>query len=502
VKSFLFPLLALATFIAPAHAITVTNPANGAQVTSPFTLVASTSTCSSKPAVSMGYSIDSGATTIVPTSFSASVSASAGAHILHVKCWGQGVNAVVNLNITVGSSTTASMIVKSPIPGATVSSPFSLSATAAVCSSQSVAAMGYSLDSSSATTTVKAQSVQAAVVAAAGAHTLHVKAWGNAGSSCVTNVAITVGSTTTTTAATPAFSPGPGTFTSAQLVTLSDATAGAAIHYTTNGSAPTTSSAIYSGPISVAASAVIEAVAVAPGYANSGLARADFVIKPPPSAPVVPSNAIAASDVQALNTWIFNHDAGTPGSAVGTTNLVGTPSLSGNTRQFASSYTDAGGEIYSVVYANDAASSNFVYDGWVWIEAGSSIANLEMDSNQVTANGQTVIYAFQCSGYDGVWEYSGAGAKWVHSSQPCNPSTWPTNVWHHVQISYSRDDAGNVTYQSVWLDGTEQAINATVPSSFALGWQVGVVQTQFQVDGLGTSGSSTVYLDNLTISRW
>jgi hypothetical protein len=41
-----------------------------------------------------------------------------------------------------------------------------------------------------------------------------------------------------------------------------------------------------------------------------------------------------------------------------------------------------------------------------------------------------------------------------------------------------------------------------VPSSFALGWQVGVVQTQFQLDGLGASGGSTVYLDKLTIYRW
>jgi hypothetical protein len=497
---FLCSSFALLAIVAPAHAITVTTPANGAQVTSPFILVASTSTCSSKPAVSMGYSIDSGSTTIVATSFSANVGASAGAHILHVKCWGKGVSGVVDLNITVGSSTAASMIVKSPTPGATVSSPFSLSATASVCSSQSVAAMGYSLDSSSNTTTVMAQSVQAAVVGAAGAHTLHVKAWGKEGSSCVTNVAITVGSAAA--AATPAFSPAPGTFTSAQLVSLHDATAGATIHYTTNGSAPTTSSAIYSGPISVAASAVIEAVAVAPGYTNSGLARADFVIKPPPSAPVVPSNATASSDIQSLDTWIFNHDAGTPGWADGATSLVNTPSLGGNARQFASSYTDAGGEIYSVVYASDTTSKNFVYDGWVWIDAGSSIANLEMDSNQVMANGQTVIYAFQCSGYSNVWEYSGAGGKWVSSSQPCNPSTWQTNVWHHVQISYSRDDAGYVTYQSVWLDGTEQAINATVPSSFGLGWKVGVVQTQFQVDGLGASGSSTAYLDNLTISRW
>jgi len=120
----------------------------------------------------------------------------------------------------------------------------------------------------------------------------------------------------------------------------------------------------------------------------------------------------------------------------------------------------------------------------------------------VMANGDTVIYAFQCSGYSKKWEYSGAGATWVASSQSCNSSAWTTDAWHHVQIEYSRDGSGNVTYQTVWLDGVGQAINATVPSAFALGWQVGVVQTQFQIDGLGASGSSTVYLDNLTISRW
>jgi hypothetical protein len=253
----------------------------------------------------------------------------------------------------------------------------------------------------------------------------------------------------------------------------------------------------------VGASTVIEAVAVASGDTTSGLARADYIITPPPSSgPEIPPNAIASSDLQALDTWHFNHDAGTPGAAVGDTSLVSAPSLSGDARRFDSTFTGAGGEIFSVSYADDATSMNFVYDGWVWIATGSSIANLEMDSNQVTANGQTVIYAFQCDGYSHVWDYSGADGHWVKSIQPCTVANWSTDAWHHVQISYSRDDSGNVTYNSVWLDGTEQVINATVPSSFALGWQVGVVQTQFQLDGLGASGSSTAYLDNLTIYRW
>jgi len=306
-----------------------------------------------------------------------------------------------------------------------------------------------------------------------------------------------------TAAAKPVFTPAPGTYTCAQTVTLSTATAGATIYYTADGTEPTTSSMKYSSAIPVSGSQVIQAVAIASGYSDSSLVKAGYVITPPPaSGPVIATNAIAASGLQALGTWIFNHDAGTPGTSVGTTSLVSTPSLSGDARQFVSSYTNTGGEVYSVPYAFDTTSKNFVYDGWVWIDAGSTIANLELDSNQVTSNGNTIIYAFQCSGYSQTWEYSGAGGHWVSSSQPCNVSNWQTNAWHHVQISYARDDSGNVTYHSVWLDGNEQVIEATVPSSFALGWQVGVVQTQFQLDGLGASGGSTVYLDNLTIYRW
>src|ERR1019366_5670653 len=81
-------------------------------------------------------------------------------------------------------------------------------------------------------------------------------------------------------AATPTFSPAPGSYTSAQSVTLSDTTSGAVIYYTTNGTTPTTSSATFSAsaPIAVGWTETIEAMAVASGHANSAVASGSYVL--------------------------------------------------------------------------------------------------------------------------------------------------------------------------------------------------------------------------------
>ncbi|MBV8143608.1 MAG: chitobiase/beta-hexosaminidase C-terminal domain-containing protein, partial [Gammaproteobacteria bacterium] len=90
-------------------------------------------------------------------------------------------------------------------------------------------------------------------------------------------------------AATPTFAPAPGTYGSAQSVTLADSTAGASIYYTTNGSTPTTSSTLYSGtPIPVSSSETIQAIAAASGYANSAVAGGTYVIN---------TNTTAATEV-------------------------------------------------------------------------------------------------------------------------------------------------------------------------------------------------------------
>ena len=86
----------------------------------------------------------------------------------------------------------AQVTVNHPANGAVVAPQFSLSASDITCSGQPVSALGFSLDSSSNNTFVYSTSIYSAVTAPAGAHTLHVKAWGNDGSGCDTDVAVTV----------------------------------------------------------------------------------------------------------------------------------------------------------------------------------------------------------------------------------------------------------------------------------------------------------------------
>jgi FlaG/FlaF family flagellin (archaellin) len=83
-------------------------------------------------------------------------------------------------------------------------------------------------------------------------------------------------------------------------------------------------------------------------------------------------------------------------------------------------YTGSGGEIFSVDITTDANSTYFVYENYVYFDDSVvNLANLEMDLNQVIANGDTVIYATQCDGYSKTWDYTIDGS-WKHSNIPCN----------------------------------------------------------------------------------
>jgi hypothetical protein len=286
--------------------------------------------------------------------------------------------------------------------------------------------MGYSIDYGD-TTMIKNTSFDEKVSAAAGTHTVHVKAWGDKGAVCVTDVAIDVTSVTD------------------------------------NASADTA---------------------------------------------VVPSNAVSVSSLQKLNGWHEAHDSGTGGGSSGKMYLVGSPVHSGSSRAFVTRFYGAAGERYAISFGDNSTSTNFFYDGWIYLTSSASyIANVEFDVNQTMPNGNTVFMGFQCDGYSSTWDYTvnlGSAAHprdhWAHSSSSCNPRTWTRDTWHHVQASFSRTSNGTVTYKTIYLDGVAHTLNRTAFSGQAVGWGP-VLMTQFQIDSLNSS-TITAYLDDLTIYRW
>ena len=76
----------------------------------------------------------------------------------------------------------------------------------------------------------------------------------------------------------PAFSPAPGAYSGAQSVALTSSTSGATIRYTTDGSVPGTSSAVYVNPIAVAASTTIKAITIKSGIASSSIVTGNYLI--------------------------------------------------------------------------------------------------------------------------------------------------------------------------------------------------------------------------------
>ena len=438
---------ALVVAAVPALAsVNVSSPVNNSTVGTTFPLVATASPCLSQAIASMGYSVDFGATKVVDGAYiNAQVTSPTGAHMLHVKSWGnKGASCVsdVPLNVVISNSippisastsatTTTNVSVSAPLIGASVASPFTLTAAGTLCSGQAITAFGYSLDNSSNTAIINGTGFSTLVSATSGAHVVHVKSWGNQGAGCLTNVSITV-------------------------------------------------IAVPVPPVS-------------------------------PKAAIIPANAIAIKSFQTLPNWIAEFDAGTSGAASGSTGIVANPSLSGTARQYAMNYNNYAGERFSAVLDNDGAATHFVLDTMIYFASpANTIANLEIDLNQVMSNGHTVIFGFQCDGWSRTWDYTANTGtstsprdQWLHSTQSCNPQTWATNSWHHVQISYSRDSSGNVTYNSVWLDGVQQDLGVTVNSDFALGWAANRILVNVQVDGMtSTAGSATIYTDNMILYRW
>jgi hypothetical protein len=160
----------------------------------------------------------------------------------------------------------------------------------------------------------------------------------------------------------PVFSPAPGTYTTAQSVTLTETLPGTTIYFTTDGSVPSSSSARYSGEIPVSASTTLRAIAIFAGLSSSVVSGA-YTITPMPSLTMAPAAVtLFANESEAFSTKVVAADSGdvkalstTPSSVAWTISpSVGTISSTG---VYTAPSRIASVETVTVMAANASASA-------------------------------------------------------------------------------------------------------------------------------------------------
>jgi hypothetical protein len=207
--------------------------------------------------------------------------------------------------------------------------------------------------------------------------------------------------------ATPTFSVPTGTYTTPQTVMISDTTSGASIYYSTDGSTPTTNSAVYAGPIIISSSGTLQAIAMAGGDSVSAIASATYTINlPQPAAPVfsVPAGTYASaqtvtiSDTTTGTTIYYTTNGMTPT----TSSAVYSGQITVSSTETLEAVAAGGGyptsDVTSATYTINLPAPDFsvaATPASITVTAGQSVAT---SISVAPLNGFNSAVSFSCSG--------------------------------------------------------------------------------------------------------
>ena len=191
--------------------------------------------------------------------------------------------------------------------------------------------------------------------------------------------AITLSAAAIPSTAAPTFTPAPGTYYSAQSVSLASTTTDAKIYYTTDGTAPTSASTLYTAPIAVAATTTIKAIAYDASDANpSAVVSAEYII-------ATPTITVTETTIPAMT------------AAVGETTDARTITVGGNnlTNDISLAITGTDAAQFSVSPATIAKGTGTVTDQTVTITytpttGGTHTATLEITSTDAVSVTRTL----------------------------------------------------------------------------------------------------------------
>ena len=268
------------------------------------------------------------------------------------------------------------------------------------------------------------------------------------------------------TVAAPIITPNGGTFTNSVSVSMASSTSGASIYYTTNGSTPTQSSTLYSGPIALTNSTTIKAKAFKSGLNPSPEVSASFT----KSTTNIGTPGLVAH-------WKFDDGIGNIATDVSGNNNVGTltngPKWVSGVAGHALSF-DGTDDSVDVLSSNSLNVANtFTLSAWV-----NPTATFTDFRSILVKNYKYYLYS-SVAGYCGDASPLGGFAE-TTSNTVCHPTPLPINTWTHLAVT---SDGSTLTlYRNGFAEATNPATETLLPANGSL--QIGASQFGEHFQGL------------------
>jgi len=283
---------------------------------------------------------------------------------------------------------------------------------------------------------------------------------------------------TTPRASAPNFNPAAGTYTGTQNVTITTA-GGATLRYTTDGSTPSeTVGTVYSGPVAIAGSTTLKAIAYAAGYGDSTVATGVYTIQIVPANLTQPTNQTVATghsvsilalasgtpapsyqwqvSIDGGKTWTNLSNGGSySGVTTNTLTISGTSDLNGNQYRYVA--TNSAGSTASNAFTLTVAPALLPFPVCLALDAASNLYIGDTSTNtisKITSAGQVSVLAGS-SGSSGSTDGAGSAARF---NQPSGIYAMSSGV---LFVS----DTANATLRSVATDGTVSTLAGTAGSS-------------------------------------
>ncbi len=285
-------------------------------------------------------------------------------------------------------------------------------------------------------------------------------------------------------AAAPVFSPAPGTYTSPQMVTITSATAGASLRYTTDGSTPTeTNGTLYTVPVTISTTTTLQAIAYAGGFTDSSVTSGAYTIILPAAAPV-----FSPADGTYTSTQYVTMTSATSGASIRYTTDGSTP-------------TETNGTIYSGPVTISATTTLQA------IAYASGLTDSAVTSGTYTISHPVPGWALRDFNGDGqpdiLWHNATTGdvAVWTLNGTAVTGATFIANIgapWSIVAVGdFNQDNNADI----LWRNATTGEICVTLMNRTAITSYVGlgILDSSWTVAGLGDfngDGQTDILLQN------